>query len=361
LGYHPGRQWLKPVLLAIHAQQPLLLPSEVSVLMLSLARLHCNPSDAYLARLVGPLVNHFDQLPDLVLLQLTWAAATLRWQAPQPWLTSLVNALAVRLPGLTEQGLGMAHGAVLALKLGPVPQWRQASLAAGLTRVNAMSARCLTVALNSWAQQQALEQLTPLSAAAAAPVTGQPGHRTAAAAAAAAGSGAAALLRRLSSNSSSSRSSRSRSSGLASITATTTTSSSSTNSSSSCCSEESAPPHSRAAVAEVVLPRVLQLLGSCTPTEQVWMLVGVARLRLAPPQAWLRQVVLTGALTKSMLTGLPLTELCWMVWAAAKLGFRAPLKWVKQVEGRLEVARWESRKQLYRTQWALTVLRQLAA
>jgi hypothetical protein len=115
----------------------------------------------------------------------------------------------------------------------------------------------------------------------------------------------------------------------------------------------------RGKVADDLLAAAWRLRGSYSASSLAHLLVGVAKMRLQPGQAWLQGMVLHGSVERlSVLTGYELQQL---VWAAARLGFVAPEGWLGRVAVLLEVRAQRHDSTRHSAAWALAQLQQLAA
>jgi hypothetical protein len=343
-------KWMKQLLLSVHAQLPLMGPRYVASLLLTLARLQCRPSPVYLQSLVDRL-GDLNSCSTADLLQLVQAAAALRWQPNRRWMDAFLAATYGKrgqgLASMDPQHLAQLHWSLAVLRVTPPEGWRMAAVAAVTAQLSSFDAQSLGTVV--WAWGRLMVHLVPKPAD---DRHGQPQQQQQ----------QRALQQqvrwrllqlRLARQLQPTAPSNSRDPG------TTRSANGSSSSSIKLSAQRRRVFAWRSKVAEAVLAAAWDLRGSYSASSLVYLVVGVAKMRLQPGQAWLQGMVLHGSRERlSVLNGYELQQL---VWALARLGFVAPEGWLGSVAVLLEVRAQRHDSTRHSAVWALQRLQQLAA
>jgi hypothetical protein len=354
-------RWLKQLLLSVHTQLPMMGPRYVASLLLALARLQCRPSTVYLQSLM-------DRLGDLSgcstadLLQLVQAAAALRWQPSRRWVYALLAATygneGQGIARMDPQQLAQLHWSLAVLRVTPPERWRMAAVAAVCAQLSSFDAPSLAPVMWAWGRQmvhlvpQPAEQRQRRRSSGTDQQVSEQEQRV--------------LQQHVRWRLLQLRLARQLQTG--SLTSPVSSSSHSISRSSSISSSSSSVELSerrkklfqqRSKVAADLLAAAWQLRGSYSASSLAHLLVGVAKMRLQPGQAWLHGMALHGSAERlSVLNGHELQQL---VWALARLGFVAPEGWLRYVADLLEVRAQRHDSTRHSAAWALGRLQQLAA
>jgi hypothetical protein len=112
-------------------------------------------------------------------------------------------------------------------------------------------------------------------------------------------------------------------------------------------------------VAQALLGCALQLRGQFNSRQLCHLLVGLAKMRVYPTQAWLHAVV-SQASQQALTAGLDGYQMQQLLWALARLQYRAPIGWL-EVMGDVLDTKWQQNLNTRKSAaWAMDVLRGLA-
>ncbi|WIA09065.1 hypothetical protein OEZ85_008479 [Tetradesmus obliquus] len=370
LGYVPSADWLGCFMMATHRKVAAAAAGPVTG-KLALARLvlqllwalgglkvgqvSARPSPVYLQSLLDRL-GELNGCSTADLLQLLQAAAALRWQPNRRWVDGFLAAAYGRggqcLASMGPQQLAQLHWSLAVLRVTPPERWRMAAVAAVTAQLGSFDAQSLATVV--WAWGRMMVHLVPKPADEGRGQQGQEQQQQQQQQQRVLQQQVRwrllqlRLARQL--QSAAPHSSR----GLSPTSKTSSSSS----------SVELSPRRRRvldrrSKVAESVLAAAWDLRGSYSASSLVYLLAGVAKMRLQPGQAWLQGMVLHGSSERlSVLNGYELQQL---VWALARLGFVAQEGWLGSVAVLLEVQAQRRDSTRHSAAWALQRLQQLAA
>jgi hypothetical protein len=347
----PPAKWLKQQLLLLHGQLSLLRPRHTATLLLLLARLKCRPSPAYLKSMLGQL-GDCSSCSALDLVHIAYGIAALRWRPNRQWMRLFLAASAQQMPAMSHQGVALLHWALAVTRVTPPrTAWRAVAVEVVAARLGQLSALQLSMIVWAWGRMQV--HLTPL----VRPMGMRPafegtrqlglrqqqqqralvlaGQQHAAQQAASENRHSNAS----SSTSSSSSSMRGAVGGVARLGL----------------SKYWQP---RRQMAQQLLAAALQLRGEYSASQLCHLLVGLAKMRVQPTQAWLHAMVTQAS--RQPLSALDGYQMQQLLWALARMQYRAPVAWVEGW-GLLLETKWQQHAATRSSaEWALHQLRMLA-
>jgi hypothetical protein len=366
-------KWLKQQLLLLHGQLSLLRPRHTATLLLLLARLKCRPSPAYLNSMLGQL-GDCSSCSALDLVHIAYGIAALRWRPNRQWLRLFLAASAHQMPAMSNQGVALLHWALAVTRVTPPrTAWRAVAVEAVAARLGQLSVLQLSMIVWAWGRMQV--HLTPMVRPVGVGVTHgvmqqlrlqqqlqlqqqqwlqqqleqqqehqQQEHQQVLVAA-----GHQTAVQQAPNDHGDSSSS----------TSSTDTASSKRGAGAGV----AAPALSkywqpRRQVAQQLLAAALQLGGEYSASQLCHLLVGLAKMRVQPTQAWLHAMVTQAS--RQPLSALDGYQMQQLLWALARMQYRAPVAWVEGW-GLLLETKWQQHAATRSSaEWALHQLRMLA-